>query len=79
MSEINVPVAGDAHPDLEHHPGEHASDKQFIKVFIGLPQETAFMGTAFTLCCNTPLGVTSKLFRARLFMTLFATYQSTKN
>lgn len=36
MSETTVPVAGDAHPDLEDHPGEHASDKQFVKVFFGL-------------------------------------------
>mgnify|MGYP000084177884 CR=1 FL=1 len=41
MSEINVPVAGDAHPDLEHHPGEHASDRQFVKVFLGLVIITA--------------------------------------
>ena len=41
MSEISVPVAGDAHPDLEHHPGEHASDRQFVKVFLGLALVTA--------------------------------------
>jgi cytochrome c oxidase subunit 4 len=41
MSETSVPVAGDAHPDLEHHPGEHASDRQFVKVFLGLVFVTA--------------------------------------
>jgi len=41
MSEISVPVAGDAHPDLEDHPGEHASDRQFVKVFLGLVVVTA--------------------------------------
>ncbi|HWJ96546.1 MAG TPA: cytochrome C oxidase subunit IV family protein [Acidimicrobiales bacterium] len=41
MSEISVPVAGDAHPDLEHHPEEHASDRQFVKVFLGLVVVTA--------------------------------------
>lgn len=34
-------VAGDVNPDLEDHPGEHASDKQFVKVFIGLVIVTA--------------------------------------
>ncbi|MGN6694697.1 MAG: cytochrome C oxidase subunit IV family protein [Aquihabitans sp.] len=41
MSDISVPVAGDAHPDLEDHPGEHASDRQFVKVFLGLVVVTA--------------------------------------
>jgi cytochrome c oxidase subunit 4 len=41
MSETSVPVAGDAHPDLEHHPGEHASDRLFVRVFIGLVIITA--------------------------------------
>ena len=36
-----VAVAGDAHPDVEDHPGEHASDRQFVKVFLGLVVVTA--------------------------------------
>ncbi len=36
MSETTVPVAGDAHSDLDHHAGEHVSDRQFVKVFFGL-------------------------------------------
>lgn len=31
-----APVAGDVYPDLEDHPGEHASDRLFVKVFFGL-------------------------------------------
>ena len=36
-----APVAGDVHPDLADHPGEHASDRLFVKVFIGLVFVTA--------------------------------------
>jgi cytochrome c oxidase subunit IV len=36
-----VDVAGDVNPDLEHHPGEHASDRQFVKVFLVLVVVTA--------------------------------------
>jgi cytochrome c oxidase subunit IV len=36
-----VAVAGDANPDVEDHPGEHASDRLFVKVFLGLVVVTA--------------------------------------
>jgi cytochrome c oxidase subunit 4 len=36
-----APVAGDVYPDIEDHPGEHASDRLFVKVFIGLVVVTA--------------------------------------
>ncbi len=32
MTDIAEPVAGDAHPDLEHHPGEHIDDKKFVQL-----------------------------------------------
>lgn len=34
-------VAGDVHPDIEDHPGEHASDRLFVKIFFGLVFVTA--------------------------------------
>ena len=34
-------VAGDVHPDEDHHPGEHVSDKQFVRVFLFLVVVTA--------------------------------------
>ncbi len=36
-----APVAGDVHPDLEDHPGEHISDRQFVKIFFALVVITA--------------------------------------
>jgi len=36
-----APVAGDVYPDVDDHPGEHASDRLFIKVFLGLVVVTA--------------------------------------
>ena len=34
-------VAGDVHPDLEDHPGEHISDRKFVNVFFLLVVLTA--------------------------------------
>lgn len=36
-----APVAADVHPDLEHHPDEHFTDKQFVKIFMLLVVVTA--------------------------------------
>lgn len=41
MSDTTAPVAGDVYPDIEDHPGEHASDRLFVKVFLGLVVVTA--------------------------------------
>ena len=34
-------VAGDVHPDVEDHPGEHISDRRFVRIFFGLVIITA--------------------------------------
>ena len=36
-----APVAGDVHPDLEDHPGEHFSDRRFVNIFFLLVVLTA--------------------------------------
>lgn len=41
MTDITSPVAGDVHPDVEHHPGEHISDKKFVQIFFVLVIVTA--------------------------------------